>query len=72
MVCDSESKSQPPSVSNIIILGCLSDQRYNFLKANHNALSLNNSVSHVVYQLIDTIFCRQITTGAVPAPVLQG
>ena len=31
-----ESKSQPEKIHEISIQGCLSSQRYNFLKANHN------------------------------------
>jgi len=41
---------------------CLSSQRYNFLKANHNRLGFNFLVSIVVYQVKDTIFWKQITT----------
>ena len=43
-------------------LGCLSDQRYNFLKANHNQLVFVGSRFLVVYQIKDTIFWKQITT----------
>ena len=41
---------------------CLSDQRYNFLKANHNSRPRWNSSGPVVYQIKDTIFWKQITT----------
>ena len=42
--------------------GCLSDQRYNFLKANHNFSRCPSVAYHVVYQIKDTIFWKQITT----------
>ena len=42
--------------------GCLSSQRYNFLKANHNQYGGNDVRSGVVYQVKDTIFWKQITT----------
>ena len=41
---------------------CLSSQRYNFLKANHNIISSFHFLSIVVYQVKDTIFWKQITT----------
>ena len=41
---------------------CLSSQRYNFLKANHNQTIDNNISFGVVYQVKDTIFWKQITT----------
>ena len=57
-----ESKSQlHPLVSRIIVC-CLSSQRYNFLKANHNAVVNNSNQAPVVYQVKDTIFWKQITT----------
>ena len=46
------------------LLGCLSDQRYNFLKANHNPIDAECSLKLVVYQIKDTIFWKQITTRA--------
>ena len=59
-----ESKSQRFRVFTNLLHSCLSSQRYNFLKANHNSRSqlLYNSV--VVYQVKDTIFWKQITTVA--------
>ena len=41
---------------------CLSDQRYNFLKANHNIPCYDTDYDEVVYQIKDTIFWKQITT----------
>ena len=41
---------------------CLSSQRYNFLKANHNMPSQELNSGEVVYQVKDTIFWKQITT----------
>ena len=41
---------------------CLSSQRYNFLKANHNRLFQSLFGQSVVYQVKDTIFWKQITT----------
>ena len=35
---------------------CLSDQRYNFLKANHNPKFAEELDKLVVYQIKDTIF----------------
>ena len=57
-----ESKSQPHCRSSCRSLRCLSDQRYNFLKANHNCLSTYTISRKVVYQIKDTIFWKQITT----------
>ena len=57
-----ESKSQLNSIITLIFLCCLSSQRYNFLKANHNGLQYNSNISVVVYQVKDTIFWKQITT----------
>ena len=42
---------------------CLSSQRYNFLKANHNENEKLSANELVVYQVKDTIFWKQITTG---------
>ncbi len=47
---------------NIISSRCLSSQRYNFLKANHNIQDIPASAEYVVYQVKDTIFWKQITT----------
>ena len=44
------------------IISCLSSQRYNFLKANHNKVVLLITYKNVVYQVKDTIFWKQITT----------
>ena len=51
-----ESKSQLTGVRSYHPLSCLSSQRYNFLKANHNSPAglLNENI--VVYQVKDTIF----------------
>ena len=57
-----ESKSQQTSTLPSTPLGCLSSQRYNFLKANHNAQSGAKRCRAVVYQVKDTIFWKQITT----------
>ena len=57
-----ESKSQPIGFCWLPVLGCLSDQRYNFLKANHNPLLCGLRLCCVVYQIKDTIFWKQITT----------
>ena len=57
-----ESKSQLINCSRNNRSCCLSSQRYNFLKANHNMLSSFSNVSIVVYQVKDTIFWKQITT----------
>ena len=57
-----ESKSQLQwTISNSAVC-CLSSQRYNFLKANHNLLSVSYLSADVVYQVKDTIFWKQITT----------
>ena len=59
-----ESKSQQSVEIDSILLSCLSSQRYNFLKANHNeGLKLSFS-NRVVYQVKDTIFWKQITTSS--------
>ena len=58
-----ESKSQPFKVFCPRGFSCLSSQRYNFLKANHNAIRYWFHAHIVVYQVKDTIFWKQITTG---------
>jgi len=58
-----ESKSQQNNVWQITVLSCLSSQRYNFLKANHNIIDRLIGWCNVVYQVKDTIFWKQITTG---------
>ena len=57
-----ESKSQPWSSLKSGSVCCLSSQRYNFLKANHNANGVSERTDFVVYQVKDTIFWKQITT----------
>jgi len=57
-----ESKSQRHRRKWAWNYGCLSDQRYNFLKANQNITSVEDSNDFVVYQIKDTIFWKQITT----------
>ena len=57
-----ESKSQLDMFESEILRGCLSDQRYNFLKANHNCFRRCKALLFVVYQIKDTIFWKQITT----------
>ena len=57
-----ESKSQRQPFRPENITSCLSDQRYNFLKANHNRYSDKITTYRVVYQIKDTIFWKQITT----------
>ena len=57
-----ESKSQPGILSCSRTLRCLSSQRYNFLKANHNPQRGRSVCKRVVYQVKDTIFWKQITT----------
>ena len=57
-----ESKSQHSTASNYRVIGCLSSQRYNFLKANHNSSARACDNDFVVYQVKDTIFWKQITT----------
>ena len=58
----SESKSQQRLRGYSIPFRCLSSQRYNFLKANHNSDCVGFQVVAVVYQVKDTIFWKQITT----------
>ena len=60
-----ESKSQPYIIQIMCTSGCLSDQRYNFLKANHNSGLRAILSACVVYQIKDTIFWKQITTGQI-------
>ena len=57
-----ESKSQPIPPVTPFVLCCLSSQRYNFLKANHNMVTTGSIPFSVVYQVKDTIFWKQITT----------
>ena len=57
-----ESKSQQPTNTLFNWASCLSSQRYNFLKANHNDWRTISSPTVVVYQVKDTIFWKQITT----------
>jgi len=68
-----ESKSQHCGVILMKKIRCLSDQRYNFLKANHNSIWYFIRRFMVVYQIKDTIFWKQITTTAltviVPVPL---
>ena len=64
-----ESKSQQfPNVS-VSSCGCSSEQRYNFLKANHNVLLWGLRHVLVVRQNKDTIFWKQITTTAIVRPL---
>ena len=51
-----ESKSQLAEYANNGGVCCLSDQRYNFLKANHNFVLFCQVHFLVVYQIKDTIF----------------
>ena len=55
-----ESKSQQFDNVRSHVLSCLSDQRYNFLKANHNWIHILLLSLWVVYQIKDTIFWKQI------------
>jgi len=57
-----ESKSQRYCRFPSVPVCCLSDQRYNFLKANHNGNGSSSGLYPVVYQIKDTIFWKQITT----------
>ena len=66
-----ESKSQRLERNDHFPCRCLSSQRYNFLKANHNVKTVLTNSIDVVYQVKDTIFWKQITTrvtnrGSVP------
>jgi len=51
-----ESKSQRIEHVEVQEICCLSDQRYNFLKANHNTCTQMMRGMDVVYQIKDTIF----------------
>ena len=51
-----ESKSQQAKGDTGKSACCLSDQRYNFLKANHNGVGIAFLPVRVVYQIKDTIF----------------
>ena len=66
-----ESKSQ--HIGQVLYLPdcCLSSQRYNFLKANHNALIAAVRWWWVVYQVKDTIFWKQITTKCVSIEIKE-
>ena len=57
-----ESKSQHARKIPYQYQSCLSSQRYNFLKANHNYIIPLRIEPLVVYQVKDTIFWKQITT----------
>ena len=57
-----ESKSQPIVVCIAPATCCSSEQRYNFLKANHNYKYRKIILNYVVRQNKDTIFWKQITT----------
>ena len=57
-----ESKSQPIFLNSSFNSSCLSHQRYNFLKANHNYIRTQPDGIQVVYHIKDTIFWKQITT----------
>ena len=59
-----ESKSQRVAKLSGYENSCLSSQRYNFLKANHNGIQTPIYSDHAVYQVKDTIFWKQITTVA--------
>ena len=67
-----ESKSQQNMHVVYIFLRCLSSQRYNFLKANHNYKTDAICSILVVYQVKDTIFWKQITTMLILLPYYQG
>ena len=58
----SESKSQQLCHFQNFGWCCLSSQRYNFPKANHNRYLPLPYRQKVVYQVKDTIFRKQITT----------
>ena len=57
-----ESKSQHQATAPPIAPCCSSEQRYNFLKANHNTVGDELIAINVVRQNKDTIFWKQITT----------
>ena len=66
-----ESKSQLSTSLSLRVLRCLSSQRYNFLKANHNVSFVVYNPHQVVYQVKDTIFWKQITTSIHSHPNYQ-
>ena len=51
-----ESKSQRVAKLSGYENSCLSSQRYNFLKANHNGIQTPIYSDHAVYQVKDTFF----------------
>ena len=59
-----ESKSQLSGERSLCPHSCSSEQRYNFLKANHNSFLFGSFLFGVVRQNKDTIFWKQITTNA--------
>ena len=65
-----ESKSQLPLFQSSHPWRCLSSQRYNFLKANHNNYHKRICSQRVVYQVKDTIFWKQITTSSMDGRML--
>ena len=67
-----ESKSQQTIQLKRLRQCCLSDQRYNFLKANHNSSPGRISFASVVYQIKDTIFWKQITTVFLSSTQING
>ena len=68
----SESKSQLVVLFRDTYFGCLSSQRYNFLKANHNCREILWYWNQVVYQVKDTIFWKQITTSRIITTAKRG
>ena len=66
-----ESKSQLTTINSSHGFCCLSSQRYNFLKANHNTNFYHSVLPNVVYQVKDTIFWKQITTKCLPATLIH-
>ena len=66
-----ESKSQRSRQCDNLFEHCLSDQRYNFLKANHNIITILFYPVQIVYQIKDTIFWKQITTETSYANLLE-
>ena len=60
-----ESKSQHQSPLWYQSFCCSSEQRYNFLKANHNSWRCYTLWWYVVRQNKDTIFWKQITTNGI-------
>ena len=67
-----ESKSQLCLSVLACVIRCLSGQRYNFLKANHNRCYSQRKFLHVVYPVKDTIFWKQITTADKVTDVKSG